>query len=326
MKLGSLFVFCILCLSVIVSNASTTKTSSSSSALSKNDAVKNTRLVDFVFPELFFNYYDFKYDSTSGANYNRYQGHSRQYGIAGNAVSISKQAMFGAYIYQVDSKVNTQFSLAPGQPFTQTQNIKSDTLLLRFLKRISYFAFDASGAIGRNRVDTSLFMPSGPASFNGFGSGRNNQWYVSLAALFYRDFKQYYIRGDARVLYSEDKSGNYQILGPQGATIPVQPLSTKASWIMENVEAGYRLTPKVTPFVRGGLVQVVSYRNSRALITSPFLGTLPQLNNNKNAYRIGGGVSLRHSKLELRLEQQYYRAGSVYTSNQTFVKLTFYTD
>ena len=77
-----------------------------------------------------------------------------------------------------------------------------------------------------------------------------------LRPCFYRDFKQYYIRGDARVLYSEDKSGNYQILGPQGATIPVQPLSTKASWIMENVEAGYRLTPKVTPFVRGGLVQL----------------------------------------------------------------------
>ena len=98
-------------------------------------------------------------------------------------------------------------------------------------------------------------MPSGPASFNGFGSGRNNQWYVSLAALFYRDFKQYYIVGDARVLYSEDKSGNYQILGPQRANHICSTSINKGELDHGKCGGGeIAKTPKVTPFVRGGLV------------------------------------------------------------------------
>ncbi|WP_367608384.1 hypothetical protein [Legionella sp. W05-934-2] len=325
MRQAKQFVLMALCVTSIVSFAATEKGASTKANLSKDESVSNTGLFTAYIPEAFFNYFDFKFDSNSAGNFNRYDGHSRQYGIAGNAFSLSQLGAVGVYLYRVDSKVNSQMLLAPGPLTTQNQDIKNDVVMVRLLKLIGFLTFDASAGYGRIKADNRVLFPA--TGVTGYGSSSNNNWFASLTALFIKNYAKHYVSGNARVIYTNVKSGNYRLsYGPFGDSFFIAPNTTKATWIQENLEAGYHINELLTPFIHGGLIQVADFSNSRNLITSPIVGAIPQLNNNKSGYLIGGGVTLTHSQMTLRIEQQYYRTGSAYHSNQTLAKFTFLLD
>ena len=94
---------------------------------------------------------------------------------------------------------------------------------------------------------------------------------------------------------------------------------------MENVEVGYNLEkfPLWTVFANTGLVQVLSFTNSRALIGVPINGFSPQLNLDKNGFRVGGGLGYTHKQFTVRIEEQYYSAGSTYSSYQTLLGIKY---
>jgi opacity protein-like surface antigen len=95
-------------------------------------------------------------------------------------------------------------------------------------------------------------------------------------------------------------------------------------YVLENLELGYRLTPVMTPFINGGLIQVAYFSNSRQIINiANLLGSVPQLEMNKNAFRLGAGISFKLKHLTLRLEQKYYNAAGTFTSNNTLVSLSY---
>jgi opacity protein-like surface antigen len=283
-------------------------------------------LITYAIPDAFYNYYDFKFDSTVGANYNRFQGHSNQYGVGANTVSLPLGVMAGIYVYRVDTDVNAQFLLAPALPFVQTQSSKNDTALFHLLKRFGFVVIDVAGAYGHNQINSKLIIaPNTAGASTGFGHSVNDAWFASIGTLFAKNWPDYYVKGNIRVLHSEVKSGNYQmVFMPTFNMLNVAPLTTKSTWVMENVEAGYKLSDMVTPFVTGGLVQAADYKATRPLIASPFVGGLPQLNANKNGFKVGAGVTLTHDKLAVRIEQKYYKTGSIYSSNQTLVRMIYF--
>ena len=108
-------------------------------------------------------------------------------------------------------------------------------------------------------------------------------------------------------------------------TQTVEPLSNKSWFLMENVELGYNLEkyPSWIPFVNAGLVQVLSFQNSRPLVSIAINGISPQLNLDKNGFRLGGGLAYTHKEVTLRLEEQYYNAGNIFRSYQTILGIKY---
>ena len=125
-------------------------------------------------------------------------------------------------------------------------------------------------------------------------------------------------------MYSQINAGSYPLIFQPTLPSQIVPaLTTKATFLFENAELGYKVTTEMMPFINAGLIQVVQYSNSRPIIANPINGSLPQLNMNQNGFRLGGGVSFNHKQFTLRLEQKYYNAGGTFTSNQTFVGLEY---
>lgn len=72
-----------------------------------------------------------------------------------------------------------------------------------------------------------------------------------------------------------------------------------------------------------GLMQVLSYQNSRALTNQPLNGISPQLSLDKNGVRVGAGLTYTYKQLRVRIEEQYFNAGSVYSSYQTILGIKY---
>jgi len=164
-----------------------------------------------------------------------------------------------------------------------------------------------------------------PGGLTGSATSRSGNWFVSAAAIYTKPWKKKFIvSANVRALYSQINADAYTMtFQPALPALAVTPITNKALFVMENAEVGYKFKPNVTPFVNAGLIQVSHYSNSRAVITAPINGSLPQLFMNRNGFKVGGGVGLSHKKLGIRIEEQYYNAHNSFTSWQTLVSLKY---
>jgi len=268
-----------------------------------------------------YSYTDFKFDSTVSGNFNRFQGHSNLYSIGAGNARLGHDVSAGIAIFRVDTSFNSQVSLNSGiLPSTGKQTIHNNTLFGHVLKYYKPYVFlDLAAGYGQNKVvSESWIMANTPDQQYGYAHTRNTNWFASLTSAYHRPWKKFVLRANARLLYSQANAGrymfNFQSVFPAKL---IEPMTNKVWFLMENAELGYNLNPTLTPFINGGLIQIVHYANSRPLINLPINSTFPQLSMNKNGFKLGGGVAINYKQLTLRLEEQYYNAGGTYTSTQT---------
>ncbi|WP_127101382.1 hypothetical protein [Legionella sp. km772] len=134
------------------------------------------------------------------------------------------------------------------------------------------------------------------------------------------------MNANARILYTTVDSGAYSFFFQTNfPTQTIEPLSNKSWFLMENVEFGYTLEkyPSWIPFINAGLVQVLSFKNSRPLVNIAINGISPQLNLDKNGVHFGGGLAYTYKDLTVRLEEQYYNAGRIFSSYQTLLGIKY---
>lgn len=288
-------------------------------------ASANPSLINMAIPTGFYNYVDFKFHSTEGNNYNRYQGHSNQAGIGSDYISIRNKLMAGVTLYEVDTRLNAQYFVAPSVPLNQRQHLKNNSIFLHLLKPIGYLVVDVSGGYGRTKTSNqaTLVFTQSP-SLTGFGKATNDNWFGGITTYIEQQWKQLSLRGYLQGLYAESDAGNYSInFTGNTAALPISPNTTKATWIIEHAELGYEINPSITPFISGSLVQVPYYKNTNPVVATGIIGALPQLNLNQNGYKVGAGFTLRRKELSFRVEQKYYQTGSIYHSNQTFLRVMY---
>lgn len=276
-------------------------------------------------------YTDFKFNSSTGSNFNRFTGHSTLYSSALGNVKITPNWIGGLALFSVVTSVRSQVSIAPGQPATAEQATHNNTIFAHVLREVKNKVFlDLSGAYGQNKVNsTSWVMPN--TKFQQIGEAHNisSNWFVSAMALYSRPWNKFSFNGNVRLLYSQVNSGFYTFqFAPTLGTQAVQALTNKALFLTENLEIDYALNTKMSikPFINGGLLQVLSFSNSRPLIGAGIIGPSPQLDIRTDGYRVGGGVTFEHKKLTLRLEEQYYSSGGNYKSYQTLAGLRYAID
>lgn len=273
-------------------------------------------------------YTDFKFNSVAGENYNSFDGYSQQVAIAGNNIVLAPSWTAGVSLFKIETHLGAKVGISPGIPAIADQSTRNNTLYAHVMKQFNanYF-LDLSAAYGWNKVNTTSFLAPGTRSQQiGYSSTHSSNWFASATGLYSKSWKRFVLTANARLLYSEVNTGSYPFIFQSNLPAQVvQPLSNQAWYLMENVEVGYNLEkfPLWTVFANTGLVQVLSFTNSRALIGVPINGFSPQLNLDKNGFRVGGGLGYTHKQFTVRIEEQYYSAGSTYSSYQTLLGIKY---
>lgn len=303
----------------------------------RNDVVQtvggSSNTADFlrkITPEMMYGYTDFHFDSTTGANFNRYKGHSNLYSGGADHISLSQSIMAGLYYFRIDTALASQFLFTPGTVTTSEQTITNDTIFGHVLKIFTPQIYvDLAGGYGYNRFVTFTEIAASPGGLQpteAHERHNNDNWFISLNGIYRKSWQKFLLRANLGVLYSEIDTGSYNYIFPATTTFAnVAPLVNRSTLILENAEFGYSINSKLMPFIDVGLIQVAQFSNSRPLMSAATVinGSLPQLNMDKSGYRLGGGVSYNYKNLSMRLEEKYYNAGGTFESLQTLASLEY---
>lgn len=281
-----------------------------------------------ITPEMLYGYTDFHFKSSSTGNLNRYNGHSNLYSAGADHLSFGSSVMAGIYYFRIDTAVNSAFLLTPSPVTTTEQNIKNNTLFGHVLKIFTpQIYLDLAAGYGYNQINSyAKIAPDTIDEAVGYARNSNNNWFVSANGIYRKGWQKFLLRANFGVLYSQIDTADYHYRFPVlDMKLPIQALTNKATLLLENAELGYFINPKLMPFINGGLFQVVQFSNSRPIVNqiSVVNGSLPQLNMNKDGFRLGGGVSYTHKNVTMRIEEKYYNAGGTFHSYQTLAALEY---
>lgn len=282
-----------------------------------------------ITPEFLYGYTDFNFNSHSAdGNSNRYNGNSNLYSAGADHISLGSSVMAGLYYFRINTDLTSTFSVAPNPVVRSEQSVKNNTIFGHVLKVFTPQIYaDLAGGYGHNQFST--FSQVAPGTENEqIGSARNNSnnWFVSLNGIYRKTWQQFLLRANLGLLYSRIDAGAYDYtFAATNSIFGVRALTNKATLLQENAEIGYFINPKLIPFINGGLIQVVHFSNSRDILdpASVVNGSLPQLNMNKDGFRLGAGVSYTYKNVTMRVEEKYYNAGRTFRSYQTLAALEY---
>lgn len=283
-----------------------------------------------ITPEMLYGYTDFNFNSTKTGNFNHFKGHSNLYSVGADHLSLSPSVMAGIYYFRIETALASAFSFSPNPVTVSDQTIKNNTIFGHVLKVFTPQIYvDVAGGYGYNQLHT--FITLEPSNLNPevlFAHARNNtdNWFVSMNGIYRKAWQKFLFRSNLGVLYSQINSPHYFLTSPStNTTQVVDSLTNKATLLLENVEVGYFINPKLMPFVSAGLIQVAHFSINRPIVSPAILinGSLPQLNMNKDGFRLGAGFNYTYKNLSMRIEEKYYNASSTFTSYQTLVLLEY---
>lgn len=294
---------------------------------SKDAAINSDSFYRKITPEFLYSYIDFDFDSSTLLSFNRFQGHSNLYALGADNIAYNNNTMIaGLYVFRIDTDVSSQVLLSPASPMNTYQTIGNNTIFGHVRRALDpQFAIDVSGGYGQNRVSSQTYVaPDTIDQYFSFTRHNNTNWFAGVNALFNKSWNKIMMNASAGILYSQLNDGDYPLFfEPFQPAQMIGSMRNEVTYLMENVELGYRYRSYLTPFINGGLVQVAGFSNNPATAFT-VNGSLPQLNMNRSGYRVGGGITYAHKQFVLRLEQKYYNAADTFTSNQTIVGLEYH--
>ncbi|MCA0402356.1 MAG: hypothetical protein LCH30_01030 [Proteobacteria bacterium] len=280
-----------------------------------------------------YSYSDFKFNSFNTTNsFNRYKGHFNFYGLGGNDFKINDRFKAGVFLYRLDTQINSEVQL-PDLPYSIShQTVRNNSIYGHVLgQAFPFLYFDLAAGYGQNsgNLSTNTIFSELPQSFGdeplsplkqGYANTYSKNWFVNIAALLNKSWGNFNLSGNVIYLYTEVLQDPYSIdYLYQIEKLHVEHLQNKASFLLENAEIGYRYNSMMQPFFNVGLIQVLSFDNSRNLLPIGFIGPAPALNLDMNGYKVGGGINLTYKRYLLRFEQQYFERSSAYRANQSTV-------
>lgn len=275
-------------------------------------------------PQLIYSYVDFNFNAVSGFNSNSYQGYSNIFAAGADNIQVRNDIIAGLYYFNVSTAFNSEILLNPTPLVTSEQTIKNNTVFGHLLKIINPQWFvDFAGGYGQNQ----LTMVTNIESTNPLAANTtNNNWFLSLNALYRKTWDNILFKGNVGALYSQINTGSYQFIPfDRSQVFTVAELVNKATLIIENAELVYTKNAELMPFVNGALIQVAQFSNSRPVLDPAVVinGSLPQINLNQGGFRLGAGIAFKHKQLNLRLEEKYYNSVGTFISYQTFLGLEY---
>lgn len=280
----------------------------------------------FLGPDLFYNYFDFKFNSNTTNNFKRYEGHSNLYGAAGRTFFLKHQLLAGLGVYRINTELNSETLLNPAPQFNTSQSIDNTTIYGHIARPFfNILMVDLTAGYGRNNIHSRYSsMPSASLSQNGWSKNHSNNYFTSLTAFAKKTWPSFLLNTNIGVLYSQVNSDQFIINYPSPfLSNTISSLTNKTTWLYENVQLTYRKNEHLQPYIKAGLIQVLDTSFSRSLLNAPVIGALPQLYSIRSGYKVGGGIRINYRKLALNVGYQYYEASSSFKSHQTSAKLSY---
>jgi len=280
-------------------------------------------------PGFIYSYVDFDFNSTAGSNFNHFRGHSNVVSVGTNQLKLFKDVTGGLFIYHIDTTNIAHVLLNPNPQSLYRSDTANDTVLAHLMKPLNNgFFIDGGFGYGYNRVILNgKIYSNGLPPFKGNATYSFNNWLANATLYYQRKMKAFLISAFIQGLYTRSDVGNYrQLFTAFILPSTVAPLTTKVTYLIENINIRYQYNNLFTPFVSAGLVQVADYNQSRSAVTGIVTGSLPQLALNRDGFRIGGGFGVTRKNLAARLEYRYYRATHQFHSDQFIVNLTYLLD
>jgi hypothetical protein len=280
-----------------------------------------SRMFKNMVPKFLYNYMDFHFDSTTDINYNRFRGNSNLYSVGVDGIELARSLCAGLYVFRIDTDVSSQSRIAPGTPAFVTQSLKNGTLYGHILKIInSKFAVDFSGGYGQTNSRSITTLT--PIIKTGTSTSRNSNFFTGITGSYRKQWKKLSFKANVGALYSQIDSGvSVTVFSAPIGTRMAEPLTNKVTFIHEGIDLKYKLNDRFSPFIEGSLLQVAQYQNSRPILSVAVIGAVPQLEMNKNAYKLGAGIAYNQKHYTVKLEQKYYNAGGTFISNLTLLGL-----
>lgn len=275
-----------------------------------------------------YSYTDFTFNETDQTITSHFQGHSNFYLVGGNNFPIYKTMLAGIFIYRMDTNLTfTQSALA-----STKETIHNNTIIGHVLKQVKpSLYFDVLGGYGQNQLSFKTLNNTEVTNQElGHAVSSGNSWFVGLKGIYSHSWTDFGLISSLAALHTEvnQNAYNYILFNSSPPNNFISPLSSKATFILENAELTYKRHATIQPFLNGALIQIVQKPDDRPNLATLSIGSLPNpnININKNGFAVGGGVSFKYKKLLLRLEQQYYQRGSIYHSNQSVATIRYAID
>ena len=274
--------------------------------------------------ELIYGYTDFHFKSDNGTSYNTYNGSSNLYSVGADRIKLASNFLAGLYLFRINTSLNSETLIAPSSPSSSSQTVSNNTIFGHVFQTVSqHFFIDYSGGYGQNSISTFATVLEGTSSqTSGVANYDNFDWLASINGIYKNSWKKVLLTASLGVLYTQVSSNNaimsFESILPEQL---ISPLTTKSTLIIQNLELGYQYNTHVMPFINAALIEVAQYTNSRPLLFNTINGSLPQLDFDLNAYRVGGGFTFSYKQFSLRVEEKYYNASGTFDSLQTLVGL-----
>ncbi len=269
-------------------------------------------------------YDSFKFNSTNGALYNRYNGTSKLLNVGGANLAYRGYNM-GLTLSLVDTNL-ASFSLftvdSPSSNETDIHNTAINAHVMHSLfNRVN---LDVLGGVGYSDFDISstLNIPT-VSAVNGSGNLHGLNEYIGARLHYARSYRLLSWRGDIGYVFNNFSQSEYTIAYNNATNTVVSALTTRIGFLTENAQLSYQVNNALSPFFSAGLIQVVSRFYSHPLTVVSTSSALPQITLGNNGYRLATGVVIHKNHIRITPYYQYSQRGSNYVDNMGMLKLDY---
>ncbi|BCA97114.1 hypothetical protein TUM19329_34750 [Legionella antarctica] len=261
-------------------------------------------------------YDDFKFSSNQGAFFNQYSGHTNFVSVGGDNFK-TYNFYWGLNFYNITT--NTSALTRMTSILNQArQSFVDNGVYLHVMKHVFSPVFiDIFASFGRDNFTLSNTINGDTANpLTGFANYNGNDSTVGARTFFGQSYRSFYLRGDLTYFYSNFRQQNYTVIYPN-QNVFVPSLKTKIGTTMEYARLYYQLNERVSPFVSGGFIQIVSRDFSRSITAANFgaLSATPEVLLGRYGYGYGIGIDYHYKQLRIIPSYAHSVRGSTYHDN-----------
>jgi len=271
-------------------------------------------------------YNSFKFNSTNGNLYNRYNGHS-SFGSLGANNFEWRDFIAGLSISNIETAIDAETQLAP--TVNQNNNTKIGNAALNvYVSRLlfnavytSVFAGYGHSEFGVNSTITDPTTTTAASYGSAYFSGNNN--YIGARTMYMYPYRKFLLQGGLGYVYSSFFQPAYDIVYNNRPSSNVAALTTRIGILTENIRIDYRNIDHVVPYLDLGLLQVVNRSYSNTSINASTSSALPQLTLANNGFFVGAGLAYTQKHFRVTPYYQFVQRTSSFTSNLGGVRVDF---
>lgn len=266
-------------------------------------------------------YDEFDFSSNQGSLFNKYSGHTNSVAAGVDYLNFHN-IYWGFNFHNITTNTNTN-TLLSIDPMHGHLSIKDNGVYLHAMKAIAgLLLVDVFANYGRDKFNLTSTANSIADPFTGYATYHGDTTMAGIRTFFGKNYGAFSLQGQLSYFFTNFYQSNYTVGYPAGISVPVPSLTTKIGTTVEQAQLYYQVNDYFSPFITGGLVQLVSRDYSRPVISPGFtaIATLPQILIGRYGYNVGAGINYHYKNI--RIVPMYIHSARGSTYSDDFVGVT----